>query len=869
MPPRPKPAARPSWRSVLRVLAPRISQLAPLLAILLATPAAADTWIDTHDDPAPAWQIDTSGGARQLKRERVRVPGQLAGEETGAERLVYAAPPGASAWAWRIIPPAAVIDELRLQLEGRVPVPGAFLAAEIVLPNTAEEGEEPIRLRIRSAPAASAKQGEVDLMIANTPQLLQREVRVWRLANRGKPINPRGAYVSRLALVLPGTGRPSPAWVREVSAKSLVTPLQRTPVGVVARAADPEQPASKPGGRVRLTRVTLHSDGFRVDDELYFPRIWRWRGESFQSLASRGVNTVWLDRTPTPQALAEAAHYRLRLLCPPPTSPAEARAYPSTDRVLAWVLEGPLTERDLDPALAKIEAVRELRGSAARPVLAHVGQGAAAWSRVVDGLLLQTETSRISPPPEATDLEASVPPGTPLLAVAPLDVGDAVAGQLDALLGDGVAPTWLPPGDVSRRVEQAIRRGANGVLFTSAQRLDGADDATLAAAGWVEAINRRLRLLEPWLVGSRATYPLTPDPGVLLDRGGVRLAAIDSLLDPSDTGAPTLLLPGLSTTARVLRMTPAGLHTWEAAREAGGAGARRPGGAKPGDLLVSNDPRVVRSLRAYTAQSSQAAAKNLATIAATSLTQSEALTPERRRRADGLLAEAQLAASRRDHAAAYDAAHGVLALISQAENQRRRIAQTGTILDSTPLAVLPGTLTDHFRMTQLLAASPRGPNRLFGGSFEDIDELRTHGWRHTRPTSDGEHATVELAGDPDAVHGERVLRLRGAAVGARIESPDLDLLASQTVEVTGWARVEGAGGALVVTDSLGGVELSLRIGDTAGEWKPFRLLRATRVDTTIGLTLATAGRVVADVDGLMLRAIEPTGVAKRQATTTK
>lgn len=860
-PKRPQTARPPNLRSLLRgwVIA---------LAVL-CNAASADTWVDTHDEPAPIWQIETAAGAKQLKRERVRVPGRLAGEETGAERIVYVAPPGASAWAWRALPPAAVIDELKLHLKGRIPVPGAFLAAEVVLPHSEDGDGEPIRLRVRSAPAAQAKQGEVALSLEGLPRLLQREVRVWRLANRGQPIDPRGAYVSRMALVLPGMGRPSPAWVRETRAESLVTPLQRTSEGLVVRQADPDQASNKPGGRVRLTRVTLHSDGFRIDDELFFPRIWRWRGESFQTLASRGINTVWLDGAPTPQALAEAAHYRLRLLCPPPTSLAEARAYPTTDRVLAWTLAGPLTERDLDPALAKIEAVRELRGAAARPVLAHVSEGVAAWSRVVDGLLLETETSRIGDLDATSNPMADVPPGTPVLAVAPLDVGDAVAGQLDALLGDGVATTWLPPGDVAQRVERAIRSGANGVLFTSAQRLDGADDASLAAAGWIEAINRRLRLIEPWLVGSRATYPLTPDPGVLLDRGGVRLAAIDSLQLATDESATTLLLPGLSTTARVLRMNPAGVHTWEAAREAGGAGARRPEGAKPGDLLVSNDPRVVRSLRAYTAQSAQAAAKNLAAVATTRLTLCEALTPEARQRADGLLAEARLATSRRDHAAAYDAAHGVLTLVSAAEDHRRRIAQTGTILDSTPLAVLPGTLTDHFRMTQLLAASPRGSNRLFGGSFEDIDELRTHGWRHPQSEGAGEQATVELAGDPDAVHGERVLRLRGAATAARIESPELDLLAGQTVEVTGWAQVEATDGALVVRDSLGGAELELRIGDTAGEWKPFRLLRATRVDASLRLTLATAGRVLADVDGVMLRAIEPTGVAKRPATTTK
>ena len=249
-------ARPPNWRSLLRGLA--------IALALLCHSARADTWVDTHDEPAPAWQIETASGAKQLKRERVRVPGRLAGEETGAERIIYVAPPGASAWAWRTLPPAAVIEELKLHLEGRIPVPGAFLAAEVVLPHSADEEGEPIRLRVRSAAAARAKQGEVALTIQSIPRLLQREVRVWRLANRGKPIDPRGAYVSRMALVLPGTGRPSPAWVRETRAESLVTPLERTEAGLIARQDNPDQASNEPGGRVRLTRVTLHSDGFRA-----------------------------------------------------------------------------------------------------------------------------------------------------------------------------------------------------------------------------------------------------------------------------------------------------------------------------------------------------------------------------------------------------------------------------------------------------------------------------------------------------------------------------------------------------------------------------------------------------------------------------
>lgn len=836
------------------------------LSVCALSRSAADTWIDTHDEPAETWEVDTSNGATVIARERVRTDGAQQGQEVGAERIAYAAAPGIPTWAWRTVPPAAVIEELKVSLDLRTSLPGALLAAEVVLPRSKRSDGRPIKLLVRSAPAPGSRGGNTSLELNGLPQRVQREARVWRLANPGTPIDTRGAYVTRLAVGLPGSGRPAEAWVREVRITSLVAPLRRLDEASVA-AKETEMTTPDKVGIKQPTVVTLRSDGFRIDDELFYPRVWQWRGEPFPALAARGINTVWLDRSPTPQQLAEAAHNRLRILCPPPTSTEAAAATATWDRVLAWVLPGERNHRDIDASLVTIEAARRLGPRAERPILVHANEAAAEWSRLSDGLILNAAT-----PSQA---DGVVPPGTPFLLLGRLDVGPAVAGQLDALLGDGVAATWLPPADVLTSVDAALRQQAIGIAFTAEERLDEADDGTAAAASWLEAINRRLRLIEPWLVGPRTVSPLSRSmasgspSGTLLDRGGVRLATNNSLSRqasiPTDQQPPTISLPGVHESSQTYRLTVAGVAAWPIERLGGSVVAELPNGGSPGDLLICSDPRVVRSLRDYTRQTAPRAASNLTKLIETRLRLTEAVTPADRQTVLGRLTAARLAMSRRDYATAYDAAHAALSIVSAAEVERRRIAQQGPWESSSPLALLPTTLTDHFRMTQLLSASPRGPNRLYGGSFENIDELRRYGWRH--PAAGNADSARVAAGsvelvEADAQHGDRVLRLTN---GARIVSPELDLFVGETIEITGFARVKSplGSGTLTIVDSLGGDELALSVGDTDAKWRPFHLLRAAGSDTTTTLTLTAAGNVTAEVDGVMVRAIEPLGVASR------
>ncbi|TWT95990.1 hypothetical protein Pla108_30690 [Botrimarina colliarenosi] len=806
--------------------------------------AAADTWIDTHDEPTPAWELETSAGAQLVARERVRTSGGLKAAEIGAERIAYASPPGIPAWAWRRVPEAAVIAELVVEADIRTKIPGTLLAVEVVLPRVTNAEGQPLALRLRSTPLAGVAN---ELRLDQLPLRLQREARVWRVSHPDEPIDVRGAYVRRVGVGLPSVGRPAEALICELRLQGLVAPfdpVEEAPEATVTTVIE--------SGTLRPTEVTLRSDGFRIDGELFYPRAWRWRGEPMAQLAAMGVNTLWLETTATPQQLVEAAHHRLRLVCPAPASSDEAAAVETWDRVLAWVLPGTLGARDLDTGLVRAEDARLLPPAARRPILASITEAADEWSRVADGLVVDIHHARV------------VPPGTPALRVVRLDIGPQLTAQLDALLGDGLATVWLPPADVAAGVDGALTEGAIGVAFTANERLDEADDATIAAAGWLEAVNRRLRLVEPWLTGPRSTHPVS-DAAVLLNRGGVRLATTPLIAAAPVDGAK-LLLPGVDETARVYRLSPAGLAPWPLERMAGGVGVRPPGGESPGDLLVCNDSRVVKSLQDYTRQTAARAAANLLQVAEKHVRLTEALPAADRQSALRRLSEARLAMSRRDHAAAYDAAHAALALVSAAERQRRDIAQQGTWATSSPLSVLPATLTDSFRMSQLLAASPRGPNRLHGGSFEDIEELRRVGWRH--PSVDGSEAAVEVElATASPMHGERVLRLRGERrdASSRIVSPTIELQAGDTVEVTGWARVAATplGGKLTITDTLGGDELALSIDDTAGEWRPFHLLRATSAATTLRVSLTIDGAVTADIDGVMVRTIEPLGVAAR------
>ncbi|MGL4514251.1 MAG: hypothetical protein ACRCT8_14275, partial [Lacipirellulaceae bacterium] len=388
--------------------------------LLLALAAAAgvsrgDTWTDPCDTPEVAWRLALADPVTRVVRHERTAIGGSNGAPRLAERIEYECPPASAAWFWRDVPAAAVIDELRVAVSMRSDRPGTQAAAEVVLPRTIDPiTGRPQRLVIRSISADVTPAGDALLRLDNFPTAVQRHARGARLASVGGPtagrdappptIDPRGAYLTRVGLVAPGGERPTELWITEVRVEGLVPPPPRTdspiaesdPVDAGTRGPGvEEQPAAKIGGRVEASRVTLSSEGFRVDAAPYFPRAWSWRGEGLEALARGGFNTLWLEDPPTPDLLREAASRKMRLLCPPPADVTLPDGV-SWSPVLAWVLAGERDERSLDMGLADVNRLRSLRAEQQRPVLALVLGDAASWSRAVDGIVVSTASSRFA-----------------------------------------------------------------------------------------------------------------------------------------------------------------------------------------------------------------------------------------------------------------------------------------------------------------------------------------------------------------------------------------------------------------------------------------------------------------------------------------
>ncbi len=877
--------------------------LSTLLAglIIPSTECLADAWIDSHDGAETVWKSPNDSQAEIVSQKRIRLGKQGVASDNsvsaiGAEQIVYQCPIGYSAWWWRDVPPAAIIDELKVYASIRATQPGTLLAAEIVLPRTIDpKTNTSMRLLIRPQTRKIAGPGNVEHSLAEFPLAVARAIRARRISlEKPTKIDPTGAYLQRVAIGTPGAIQNGTVWIKELSIEGIVQPLslaKRSPAKSqsINQFASQSTPNSQPSveSKITTTEVKLGSHGFRIDNKPFFPIAWLHRGESFAELSDLGFNTVVLNKLPTEQQLQQASLHSLKLICPATDKDNFPKYNASWSPVLAWTVAGSSSKRSLDSHLAQVEDARQLPESLMRPVVIQASDTINEWSRIADGLILGQTHSRLTSEDDAqlrmAQSRQRLSPGTPLLASVSCDLSQSTMNQIDAFIGEGVTPSWLPIQGLQHACYEALAAGCRGLIFQSTEPLHGADQATLRTKAWLKNYLANLKLIRPWLLSPEDPLLLEDGTGFLLERDGVRLVV------PSPNGSLTqdhLVLPGVGGVNQLYRLTPCGLKNSQVVRISGGVRTDRPAGYAQGYLLISNDPRVVVSLRKYTAKAGPSIAKEIVSLATERLAQTESLSVENRKLITTKLGEAKLALVRNEYREGYDLAMGVIDAIEKSDQYRRSIAlenQNNRL--SSPLSVLPSTLTDHFRLAQILSVMPRGSNRLYAGSFEDMDEARRLGWRRPAASQSIEGTSVELvAGSP--IHGSNSLRLSSHTPSAtgelapKIISPKIELDAGEMIEITGWCRVSQdnkqrrmpTSSFLRIEDSLGGRELSLEISENEN-WQPFQLLRRATYRTSLEVTFSVEGTATAMIDGVMIRPIQPatnqTGTASRPSNQPK
>jgi len=872
------------------------SLLAGLLLALGGQQAAAQNspvLTERFEGPTPSWrQPADRAGAKIIKQQRIRAESTaLSAEEstdgtTGVEWLRFACPAGYSGLFLHPIGRAPVIEELQISLDFRGLASGAQLAVRVVLPrstsgSSAQQRPAEVSMIVR-ADLRYEQPGEWrKLTIDNLPLLVKRQARLLRAQSGGnQTIDERGAYVDHVALIVPGSAPAAEFWTDNLVIQGVLEGQDQS------TAAGADQPGPDP-----TTVVALTPSGFERSGAGLFPRVWSPQGEPMQAICRLGFSAVAFEGLASPDLLAEAERRNLAVFCPAPSVEAleeigeKIGGAKHLDNVLGWTLAGQQNRLTLDAAAPELARLRNDQRLAGRPVLAATSDGITAWSRRADALILD-DRSGDDAFAHALRLARL---GTPALARISLDWSPRTMDQLQGLAPAGKAVRWRSAEAIESLALSAIAAGAKGLWLDADKPLLGAGSEQRRIAATVELLNLKLALIEPWLitndsVGAVLAADRTPVAAVL-DRARTKVVVGYRKPAAKRTSAATMLVvPGVSETASVYALSPAGLAPLASRRTLGGVAVSL-GALAPGEfLLLTDDRAAVRDIQRRIARSAQRAVKLQQQLVTVELAEWERLVAEtpslaetRRRASLVAIVKQQISRSKAaqaigDWLAAYQACSLARRQISTARAAFGAQLAPSAQLASSPLVLQPATWPDELRLRQLIRALPREGNLLTGGDFEDLNETRQAGWRHTQiesalgapsatSSNNATGATVELSTHAPR-HGERCLTLRSQSPSqgqpvAWITSPATPVGAGQLLEITGWVRLEGeadAGSRLEIVDSLGGQQLALT-ADCRPGWRPFHMLRRPTKSESLQLSFVLTGAGEASIDAVMIRPI--------------
>ena len=867
------------------------------LVISTASCEAEPVISDSFDDAQTAWQLERDRTVHPIKQQRIRTDRD--GESTGVEWIRYLCRPGYAARYWRPIGRAAVIDEQKIRLDMRCELPGATLAARVVLPFAVDPSTgQPTTALIRGDRYEQPGVWQT-LTLSGTPGLAAGAARLLRARPGSPPIDDRGAYVDRVVLILPGAAKGVSVWLDNFYVDGvLLPPTKGTPTkgnpatGTLATGASAHGPAlpnaaSQPPASVPPVRVT--ASGFAIGRQKFYPRIWTYAGGALRSIHNARFNTVAFQQSPSDEQLAEVAQLGMRVICPPPSPDVLGKPTGQLGEldgkkwapVLAWLVGQ--EDDSLDSVRAFAERVQLKDQVFNRPLIAAANSQWSQWSRLTDALVI----SRRGPDSPAadrlwrervTDISVVSRPGTPLIHRIEAGLSEEASHQIRALVSSAADNLATDDQRLASEVWSAIANRSAGVWIDAGQRLSSADTGSRRLRQALTLINLQLQLIDPWLAGGERGAVLANSTGqphaALMKRGRARLL-IPAGGEQSLADQPKLVVPGASESSQAYQLSLASLAPLPVERVTGGMQIDAGAVSRDSMVVITTDRAALSAIANRVRKTAPPAVKliqqlardELATRTATAPTGRRTPGDPLRREAERQISIATAAAAAGDYAKAYEWSARTRQLF--AEQRVTANANTPSLLRS-PLAIRSRLAPADQRLHQLLAGSPRGANLLAGGNFENLNQTRQAGWVNVSLPTKGLRSNVELATRRPA-HGGKCLRLAierdpqtPASLAAGdcpvwITSPATRLAAGQLVEVTGWVRLESDSGEnrvrLVLSDTLGGEQLG-RVVDEAPSWRPFRLLRRAPRETDLQLTFGLSGEGAGYVDAVMIRPVQ-------------
>ncbi len=842
-----------------------------------STADAAPSLLDTMDGAAPVLRLLPAGDGSTIVRQVIDRERYRSG--VGSEHLVLRTPAGRSAHLGFPLPSTRVLSELGFRADVFCSQPGIHLAVSVSLPRSIDpQSGRPFELLLRSETPGRGGNWE-ELRFSNLPAALERQIRVAR-SGGDHALDPRGAYVTGLVLIAPAGENATSLWVDRITMVGAVPggPSQATP-----------KPRLDPTGQVA---------------EVEFPLIIQWQGEDFEVLKRLGFNTVGMSRPPLPHELREARKAGLRLVCPPPPVSGPAPSIgPEYAPVLRWQLGGYDSPDDLRSAVERRDLLRRHDSTPGRGTLMAAGLNPSRASRAAGAVLLERTAawSDLSLRETGTWLQAqgrSARPGTNLWAAVPTQVAERLSEQTRGYGTPMPAGAALPFRTLLSLSSAAVSSHAGGLYFKSHAPLSKAGGSAQQRRLALELNNRRLGLVEPWIVsGKLMTAARSNVPGLsavvlraersflLLPVYWPEKVGLDGSVPPS--GPVTFVVPGVPESADAYVLTPAQVTRLRHKRVTGGLRISLDQLSPEATLLLTDDKRAFSQMAGAVRAGAERAAKLRKELVELRLGADRAVNESLRavgvdqetphpllQQASAEHAASRLYFSQRRWGLAYEAAARAAGSLDAYEAASYRLVadeltgvrtgleQSATLLPT--LAWLSGRVARQQQSSAVVAAS----------SFEGLEQMLASGWKHRRVDIDGVDGAVSLS--PTAAHsGSYCLRMKVEpkrpgerapdifAAPLWVESPPIAAKAGDVLEVSAEVRVPEpllGGDGLLVFDSIGGLELATRI-QTAPSWRKTRLWRKVPVDGTVRVTFALAGIGVAEVDSFAVRRLSVAGGA--------
>ena len=296
------------------------------------------------------------------------------------------------------IAPVAVLDELEIRVWVKASRPDVRLAARVTMPRSVNKDGGPATAIVQGD-AYSRPGGWQQLVLRKVPEFLAAEVRVMRTVP-GAKIDARQAYIDSVLLMIPGEPNGVEVFTDELEVDGVVVEapadvqlasfpahsIPPHPAGIQNHEAATNNFANRFSERAT---VRLQGAVLLVEGRPFMPRAIEWQNEPLKLLAERGFNTVWLPSPPTADQIAEAVRHSLWFVCSAPRMDAivaTGLGQPN-DRVIAWVLDDPAVEIDVQYGRQWAEAIRR-HDAGNRPIMIAPSSELDAAGDMADLLLM-------------------------------------------------------------------------------------------------------------------------------------------------------------------------------------------------------------------------------------------------------------------------------------------------------------------------------------------------------------------------------------------------------------------------------------------------------------------------------------------------